>query len=82
MKNLIIALTLTLALTGCSNSNDARHALKSAGYSEIQTHGWSPFACGDGDFFSTKFTAVNPAGVRVTGTVCSGLIFKSSTIRF
>lgn len=82
MKKILIAAVLSLMLVGCSSSNDANRALTKAGYTEIQTHGWAPFACGEGDFFATKFTAVNPAGQRVDGVVCSGLLFKNATIRF
>lgn len=75
-------LFLVVMLAGCSNSSDARRALDAAGMTNIQTHGWAPFACGEGDFFSTKFTATNPQGKQVSGAVCSGLIFKNATIRY
>lgn len=52
------------------------------GYKNIQTHGFDLFACSEDDFYSTKFTATNPAGQQVSGVVCSGLIFKGATVRF
>lgn len=72
----------TVGLGGCSNPQDAERALTGAGYSNIQTHGFDLFACSDSDFYSTKFTATNPAGKPVSGVVCSGLLFKNATIRF
>lgn len=82
MKKLILITAMLLALTACSSSNDARHALESAGYTDIQITGWSPFSCSEDDTFSTGFIAKNPAGQTVKGTVCSGLFFKGATIRF
>lgn len=38
--------------------------------------------CGDDDTFSTGFKAKNVNGKVVQGVVCSGLIFKNSTIRW
>ena len=81
MKKFIAAVAM-LVLAGCSNSNDAMRALTNAGYTDISTHGWAPLQCGRDDTFSTKFTATNPAGNRVSGVVCSGLLFKNATIRF
>lgn len=76
---LIISIILII---GCSNSNDARNALSNAGMTHVIVTGYSPFACGDDDFYSTGFTAINPQGNQVSGTVCSGFLFKSSTIRW
>lgn len=87
MKNLkrstfaLSILIALLAVTGCTNSDDAKRTLESAGYSDIKTGGYDFFACGKDDTVATKFSARNPAGKMTTGTVCSGLLFKSSTIR-
>lgn len=83
MKKLIIAATLitVFALTACSSANDANKALTAAGFTNIETHGYSFFGCGEDDTFKTKFTATNPAGKRVDGVVCSSF-FKGGTIRF
>lgn len=70
-----------LVLAGCSDSDTAIKALKGAGYTDIRTTGYSWFACGEGDSFSTGFVAKGPTGVKVEGAVCSGLLFKNSTIR-
>ncbi|TAL39542.1 MAG: hypothetical protein EPN97_02465 [Alphaproteobacteria bacterium] len=37
--------------------------------------------CGSGDFFKTKFKAVNEKGQPVEGIVCKGIL-KGSTIRY
>lgn len=79
---LILALCLGLALSACSNRTDAERALTAQGFTDIQTHGWSAFACADSDFYSTKFTATNPQGQRVSGVACSGWFFKNTTIRW
>ncbi len=85
MKRVTLVLMLCAMLGiifGCSNKKDAVKALYNAGYTKITPGGYSWFSCGEGDFYSTKFTATNPAGKRASGTVCSGLLFKGSTIRF
>jgi len=76
----ILGLLLTLSLA-CVNEDDSLRTLQSAGYTNIQITGWKPFSCGKDDTYSTGFTAKNPAGVKVTGVVCCGLMFKSCTVR-
>jgi hypothetical protein len=78
----ILCLCALLTLTACDNPSDADRALRSAGYEPIKTGGYAFFACGKDDTLATKFTAKNPRGDVVTGVVCSGLMFKNSTIRF
>ena len=68
--------------SACSNSNDAVRVLQENGYKNIQTTGYKFFACGRDDFYSTGFVAPSVNGTEVNGTVCSGLLFKGSTIRF
>lgn len=65
------------------NEEDTRRTLESAGYSDVEIRnegGW--FACGKGDFYKTPFTANNPNGKSVQGTVCCGMLTKDCTIRF
>lgn len=80
MKKLIIF--AVLFLVGCTNSKDAYKALDDSGFSNIEITGYGWFACSKDDFYQTAFSATNINGKKVTGTVCSGLIFKNSTIRF
>jgi len=85
MKNLTKVLTavlLILTIQGCTNKEDAERALKAQGFTNIETTGYNIFACSEDDFYHTGFKAVNTKGQTVTGTVCSGLMFKNATIRF
>lgn len=66
----------------CSAPSRAVRTLHSSGYTDVKTTGWAPFTCGEDDTFSTGFSATNPQGDRVSGTVCCGLITKSCTVRF
>ncbi len=59
----------------------ARKALRDAGLKPVKVGGYSFFACGKDDTFSTQFTATNAQGQTVTGTVCSGWL-KGKTVRF
>lgn len=56
--------------------------LESAGYTDVKTTGYNFLECGENDTFHTGFTATNPNGKRVSGTVCCGLFIKGCTIRF
>ena len=61
--------------------NTANKTLESAGFTDVTITGWNPLACGEDDTYATGFTAINPQGKVVEGTVCSG-VFKGATIRF
>lgn len=53
-----------------SDPRGAENTLRSMGYTNIQTNGYSMFGCGKDDTFSTKFTAQNPInGKHVSGVV-------------
>ncbi len=80
MKRLI--LLMLLSLSSCTNSNDGYKALTSMGFTEIEFTGYSFWGCSEDDFYHTGFRAKNPQGMIVTGTVCSGFLFKKSTVRF
>lgn len=80
MKKVI--LVAFVFLTACTNEKEASRVLKMNGYSNITYTGYQWFSCSKGDFYNTGFVATNPTGLEVSGTVCSGLLFKSSTIRF
>jgi hypothetical protein len=70
MKTIIISSFIIISLfllTSCTNKNDATRALESYGFSEIEF---------------TGYRAKNINGKIVYGTVCSGLFFKNSTVRF
>lgn len=76
-----IALVAAMFLAGCSDPKGAEKALTGAGYTEIRTTGYNWFSCSKDDSYSTGFEAKGPTGVPVKGAVCSGLLFKNSTIR-
>lgn len=83
MKLKLIAATIAvLVLAGCTSSNDAYNALDDAGFKDVKLTGYSWFACAKDDFYHTGFIAKNINGKEVSGTVCSGFLFKNSTIRF
>ncbi len=76
------AILLAFLFLGCTDEASSYRVLKSAGYSDVQLTGWSPFACSKDDQFETGFRAKGPTGQPVEGTVCCGLVFKACTIRF
>lgn len=78
MKKTILITTLILA--GCSDPDGAKRAVEALGLTDVQTHGWSAWGCGKGDDFTTRFSATNAQGKRVTGVVCGGWL-KGSTVR-
>ena len=69
-------------MVGCTSKEDANRALKSQGFTNIKVTGYNPLACSQDDFYHTSFTALNTKGEHISGTVCSGLIFKNATIRY
>ncbi len=78
---IIVLLISILTVIGCTDESGTIHALQSQGFTNVQTTGYEPFACGQDDNFSTGFVATNPAGNRVSGVVCCGM-FKGCTVRF
>lgn len=80
MKTVMLILLL-LGLTACTRPESAVRVLEGAGYSNIKITGYDWFACSDDDTFHTGFEAKGPTGRPVSGVVCEGVVFKSSTIR-
>lgn len=81
MKYVFIVLAM-LACTACTQPETATRILQGAGYTSIEMHGYDLFSCSKDDTYHDSFTAIGPNGQRISGVVCSGLIFKNSTIRF
>jgi len=81
MKKIILA-AMFLLVAGCTNEDQAKNILSAQGYNDITFTGYNFFACSEDDFYHTGFVATSPAGVSVSGTVCSGLFFKGATIRY
>lgn len=80
MKRIILILGI-LVLVGCTNAEEATRVLKLDGVADIKITGYAWFSCGDHDFYHTGFSGTRN-GQPITGVVCSGLIFKASTIRY
>lgn len=78
----IAALVLAVSLVGCTDADNATKVLSSSGFTNIEITGYNWFGCSENDFQHTGFRAIGPTGQKVEGTVCSGLFFKDSTIRF
>lgn len=75
------AILLAILLAACTNEDGATKALHGAGYTEVHLTGYRWLMCGKDDTYATGFEAKGPTGVKVTGVVCAGLMFKGSTIR-
>ena len=73
---------LPYIVTGGVSETDANRALKAQGFTDVKITGYEFFDCSQDDFFHTGFTAKNIHGEEIKGTVCSGIFFKNSTIRF
>lgn len=72
---------LFISLQSCTATDDAREALKDAGYHPIKVGGYGWFSCSEDDFYATKFKAYSPDKSRVVeGCVCQGF-WKGKTIR-
>lgn len=83
MKRIMIAVAFLFFIGGgCTDNNKAERILSENGYKNIQMTGYNFFACGKEDFYHSGFRATSPNGHTVTGTVCAGILFKNSTIRF
>jgi hypothetical protein len=82
MKKLIIIAIMLLAISACTDSGNAKRILKSQGYENIKITGYRFFSCSQDDTYHTGFEAQTQSGDAITGTVCSGIFFKNSTVRF
>lgn len=82
MKKIIAICIASLAVMSCTDSDNARHVLEAQGFKNIEITGYHFFGCGKDDSFRTGFIAIGQTGQSIEGTVCSGMFFKESTIRF
>lgn len=79
---LLYIIVLSALMSACTNPKDAKKALESMGFTDIKITNYKWLACSDQDFYHTGFIATNVQGKQVTGTVCSGIFFRNSTVRF
>ena len=82
MKKVLLSLVIAAMFTACTSATDANKALEAEGYTDITFTGYDWFTCSKDDTYHTGFTAKNREGKTVTGTVCSGMLFKGATIRY
>lgn len=82
MYKYIALASLAVLATACTEPEKAKRVLEDAGYTDVKTGGYAMWACSEKDHFKTSFTAISHAiGRPVKGAVCSGLMFKNTTIR-
>ena len=82
MKKIIIAASLALCLMSCTDPTDAKRVLEAQGFKNIEITGYNFFGCGKDDTYHTGFIAIGQNGQAIEGTVCRGLFFKGSTVRY
>ena len=82
MKRIILLCATALAILSCTDTEGARKVLESQGFRNIEITGYNFFGCGKDDAVHTGFSATGLDGNPIEGTVCSGLIFKGSTVRY
>lgn len=75
-----LGLLFCLVFAGCNDPDSATRILRNDGYENIVICGTNWVSCGEGDWFRTCFKA-KKNGNEITGTVCSGLLFKGHTVR-
>lgn len=76
----LVAVLVFWAGGGCTDAASTKATLKAAGYTRVETGGYS-FSCSDDDTRCTSFKAVGPTGQAVSGAVGCGLFVKACTIR-
>lgn len=86
MKQLVLVIIIgifsVILLSSCTDENEAGRILTANGFTDIKYTGRAWFACSESDTYATGFEAKGPTGQTISGAVCSGLIFKNSTIRY
>ena len=80
MKFIIVF--LAISITACTDSSGTRSVLQSNGMTDISITGYQFFGCSKDDIVRTGFKATSINGQKVEGVVCSGILFKNSTIRY
>lgn len=82
LKSLGLCLCLLFCLASCTDADGARNALSAQGFKDIQITGYQVFGCAKGDKVHTGFIAKGADEEIIKGVVCSGLLFKGSTVRY
>lgn len=82
VNRMIAAGLLVFGLASCTDAENATRVLELNGFTEVRTTGYAWLSCSEKDSVKTGFVARAPNGQITKGAVCSGLLFKNSTIRF
>ncbi len=81
MRRIALLMIVLPLVSGCTDAPNAERVLREQGYSAIKVTGYAAWMCSDKDTYATAFEAKSPAGIQVSGAVCSGWL-KGNTIRF
>lgn len=81
MKKFISIIAIVM-ISGCTDPQGAKEVLEAQGFTDIKTTGYKMFMCSEKEVYSTGFVAKNINGKTVEGSVCAGMFFKGSTIRY
>ena len=76
---LVVAAIFFAMLPKWMRGEEVKSVPETAGYSQIELHGFVFLPCGE-DLFGMGFTAKGPTGKDAKGAVCKG-IFKGATVR-
>ena len=79
--SVVLIVVIMNILWGCTAPDKSTRILEEQGFTNVEITGYSLFSCGQDDTFSTGFRATNPAGRKIDGTVCCG-VMKGCTVRF
>ena len=77
-----VLLAIGVNFVGFTDPEQAKAVLEQEGLKPLEVGGRSVFDCANGEKVSTKFTALNNKGVKVSGVVCRGILSDSSVIRY
>jgi len=79
MKKLLVL--LFLAMAACTNEPEARRVAEYEGITNVEMTGYQFFSCSKDDWYHTGFRGTKN-GHTIYGVVCSGILFKSATLRY
>jgi hypothetical protein len=78
---IVIVGGLIALFAGVTDEGTAARILDAEGVTQIEYTGYDWAACGMDGWYRTGFTGLRN-GKPVRGVVCSGLLFKASTVRY
>lgn len=81
MLRTFVLIFITLLTISCKRESDVKKFAKAEGWQSYKVEGYCWLCCSEDETFHTEFTAITKEGKTITGAVCSGIIFKNSTMR-